>query len=305
MADKALTALKASDFDTAAMYFDTDIGASIGKNTADNENSNEIHNEDINNQIIQILMDNLQYTIVSSEENDDTAVVTVKIKNINMADVMQDYLSEALNYVFSDISADELETKLNELLISSMDKNTENIIVTAQHMDPLTPGRGMGHVLGESLKEAGAEAVFLNHAEHSLTISQLSATINRAKELGLIVIACADSVAEAVAISKLNPEILLAEPTELIGTGTVADDSYMVETIQKLHEANPDVLVMIASGVSTADDVYHILKLGADGTGATSGILNAPSPAGRIQEWADAVIKLQNEQREGKQYEII
>ena len=114
-----------------------------------------------------------------------------------------------------------------------------------------------------------------------------------------------EDVAEAVAISKLNPEILLAEPTELIGTGTVADDSYMVETIQKLHEANPDVLVMIASGVSTADDVYHILKLGADGTGATSGILNAPSPAGRIQEWADAVIKLQNEQREGKQYEII
>lgn len=126
--DKALTALKASDFDTAAMYFDTDIGASIGKNTADNENSNEIHNEDINNQIIQILMDNLQYTIVSSEESDDTAVVTVKIKNINMADVMQDYLSEALNYVFSDISADELETKLNELLISSMDKNTENLV---------------------------------------------------------------------------------------------------------------------------------------------------------------------------------
>ena len=62
-------------------------------------------------------------------------------------------------------------------------ENTENIIVTAQHMDPLTPGRGMGHVLGESLKEAGAEAVFLNHAEHALTISQLSATINRAKEL--------------------------------------------------------------------------------------------------------------------------
>ena len=126
--DKALTALKASDFDTAAMYFDTDIWASIGKNTADNENSNEIHNEDINKQIIQILMDNLKYTIVLSEENDDTAVVTVKIKNINMADVMQDYLSEALNYVFSDISADELETKLNELLINSMDKNTENLI---------------------------------------------------------------------------------------------------------------------------------------------------------------------------------
>ena len=38
-----------------------------------------------------------------------------------------------------------------------------------------------------------------------------------------------------------------------------------------------------------------LFRSGADGTGATSGILNAPSPAGRIQEWADAVIKLQNE----------
>ena len=44
-------------------------------------------------------------------------------------------------------------------------ENTENIIVCVQSMDPLTPGRGMGHVLPESLKEAGADAVFLNHAK--------------------------------------------------------------------------------------------------------------------------------------------
>ena len=44
-------------------------------------------------------------------------------------------------------------------------ENTDHLIVTAQHMDPLQPGRGMGQVLPESLKAAGAEAVFLNHAE--------------------------------------------------------------------------------------------------------------------------------------------
>ena len=65
-------------------------------------------------------------------------------------------------------------------------ENTENLIVCAQSMDPLTPGRGMGHVLPESLKEAGAEAVFLNHAENPKTVSDLYATIKRAKELGMV-----------------------------------------------------------------------------------------------------------------------
>ena len=41
-------------------------------------------------------------------------------------------------------------------------ENTENLIVCAQSMDSLTPGRGMGHVLPESLKEAGAEAISVN-----------------------------------------------------------------------------------------------------------------------------------------------
>ena len=58
-------------------------------------------------------------------------------------------------------------------------ENTENLIVCAQSMDSLTPGRGMGHVLPESLKEAGAEAVFLNHAENQKTVSELYATIKR------------------------------------------------------------------------------------------------------------------------------
>ena len=38
-------------------------------------------------------------------------------------------------------------------------QNTEHVIVTAQHMESLHPGRGMGHVLPESLKAAGAEAL--------------------------------------------------------------------------------------------------------------------------------------------------
>ena len=170
-------------------------------------------------------------------------------------------------------------------------ENTENIIVCVQSMDPLTPGRGMGHVLPESLKEAGADAVFLNHAENPKTLSDLYKCILRAAELNMTSIVCADSITEARAVACMNPDIVRAEPTDLIGTGHVADDSYTIETIQEVRKVNPDVQIMVASGVSTADDCYNVIRLGADGTGGTSGILNAPSPAERIREMAEAIVR--------------
>lgn len=175
--------------------------------------------------------------------------------------------------------------------IRMIKENTSHLIVCAQSMDSLIPGRGMGRVLPESLKEAGAEAVFLNHAENQKTISELYQTIRRAKELGIITIVCADSTIEAKAVARMEPDIIVAEPTELIGTGQVADDSYAVETVKELKEVNPNVLVVIGAGISTAEDCYHVIKLGADGTGATSGILNAPAPAERIREMAEAIVQ--------------
>ena len=170
-------------------------------------------------------------------------------------------------------------------------ENTENIIVCVQSMDPRTPGRGMGHVLPESLKEAGADAVFLNHAENPKTLSDLYACIRRAAELDMTSIVCADSITEAKAVACMNPDVVLAEPTDLIGTGQVADDAYTMEAIDQVRKVNPDVLVVVASGVSTAEDCYNMIRLGADGTGGTSGILNAPSPAVRIREMAEAIVR--------------
>ncbi|HIX68025.1 MAG TPA: triose-phosphate isomerase [Candidatus Anaerostipes excrementavium] len=176
-------------------------------------------------------------------------------------------------------------------------ENTEKIIVCAQSMDPLTPGRGMGHVLPEALKEAGADAVFLNHAENPKTLNDLYQCILRAAELEMTSIVCADSITEAKAVACMKPDIVLAEPTDLIGTGQVADDSYTIETIREVRQVNPDIQIMIASGVSTAEDCYHVVQLGADGTGGTSGILNALSPAERIREMAEAMVKAKEEMK--------
>lgn len=178
-------------------------------------------------------------------------------------------------------------------------ENTKHLTICAQSMDSLAPGRGMAKILPEALKEAGVEATFINHAENPKTLSELYKTIRRCKELGIIAIACADSTTEAKAVAIMDPDIIIAEPTDLIGTGQIADDSYMVETVKQMLEVNPNVQPMIASGVSTAEDCYKIVKAGSDGTGCTSGILNAPSPALRVREMAEAIIKAYNE-RTGK-----
>ena len=50
--------------------------------------------------------------------------------------------------------------------------------------------------------------------------------------------------------------------------------------------------------VCHSQDCYNVVRLGADGTGATSGILNAPSPAVRVQEMAEAIVKAYKERTE-------
>ena len=158
-------------------------------------------------------------------------------------------------------------------------------------MESLTPGRGMGHLLPEALFDAGARATFLNHAEHPMTMAELAKTITRARALGIETIACADSLAEGSAVAELRPDILLCEPTDLIGTGQTADDNYTISIAAKIRSIAPEIGIMIASGITTADDVYRVVRLGADGSGATSGILNAPDPGLRILEMAEAIVR--------------
>lgn len=168
-------------------------------------------------------------------------------------------------------------------------ENTQNLIVTAQHIDSLKPGRGMGYIVPEAIAEAGAKAVFLNHAEHSLKLAELVKVIDRAKENNVYTIVCADSVREAKAIAMLKPDILLCEPTELIGTGNISDKSYIEATNKAIREIDPNILIMQAAGISTGKDVYETIVNGADGTGCTSGIVCANNPEKKVEEMLNAI----------------
>lgn len=170
-------------------------------------------------------------------------------------------------------------------------KAAPHVILTAQHMDGHVPGKGMGHVLPEALANAGVQGTFLNHAEHPMIVSELAKAMKRADELNIITIVCADSVEEAQAIAKLKPDVMVCEPTSLIGTGKVSDATYMEATNNAVKSVSPTTQVLQAAGISTGKNVYDAIMCGADGTGGTSGIVCAKDPLATLEEMIVALAK--------------
>ncbi|MGI6520723.1 MAG: triose-phosphate isomerase [Fermentimonas sp.] len=174
-------------------------------------------------------------------------------------------------------------------------KETKRVLVFAQHMDPIPVGRGNGSILPEALKEAGAVGVILNHAEKPMTLADLARAIKRADEVGLLSMVCADSIREAEAIAHLAPNIIVAEPTELIGTGRTSDEEYVIATTSAIKRVNPEIQVLQAAGIKDGRDVYRTIRAGADATGTTSGVMKAGDPEAMLHEMVAAVRKAWDE----------
>lgn len=179
--------------------------------------------------------------------------------------------------------------------IYNVAKNVKRVHVYSQHMDSLPVGRGMGKTLPEAVKAAGAVGVMLNHAERKLTIEEIEKAIKRADELGLATMVCADSIEEVKAVAKLGPNILVAEPTELIGTGKPADKAYVDEVIRVIKEINPDIKPFPSAGISKGEDCYNIIKAGSSASGCSSAIAKAENPLKLAEEMIAAVRKAYDE----------
>ncbi len=179
--------------------------------------------------------------------------------------------------------------------IFNIARNVERVHVYSQHMDSLPIGKGMGKSLPEALKAAGAVGVMLNHAERKLTLKEIELAIKRADEVGLATMVCADSIEEVKAIAKLGPNILVAEPTELIGTGKPADKEYVDAVIKAIKEINPDILPFPSAGISKGQDCYNIIKAGSSASGCSSAIAKAENPLALAEEMIASVRKAWDE----------
>lgn len=173
--------------------------------------------------------------------------------------------------------------------IEKVAASVKNLKVFAPHMDDIPVGRGLACVLGESLKAAGAVGVMLNHTERPLAASTLVRTLNRARELNLMNIVCADSIAETRSIAQLHPDLMITEPTELIGTGCAADTSYVAASVEAITAIDPNIGILVGGGISNGNDVYNTIMAGADATGSSSGIVKAADPGAMVHEMLSAL----------------
>ena len=172
---------------------------------------------------------------------------------------------------------------------------TKHIHVFAPHMDPIPVGRGLADILPESLVAAGAEGVMLNHVEKPLTREVLAATIQRAAEVGLLSIVCADSMKDASEIAAMHPDIVVAEPSELIGTGVSVGPEYVAAAMDCVKKVDDQILVLTAAGIANGQDVYNTIIAGADATGSSSGVAKAADRAAMVDEMIAAVRKAWDE----------
>ena len=173
--------------------------------------------------------------------------------------------------------------------IREVARTADRLFVFAPYMDALRPGRGMGLILPEGVRAAGAKGVLMNHSERPMTLSAISQTIGRADELSLLSFACSDTLAEARAIAELGPDIINPEPTGLIGSGTASDLGFVMDTIKAIKAVDPGIMVEQAAGITTGRQVYEFIMAGSEGAGAGSGIFNAKDPYAAAEEMIAAV----------------
>ena len=168
------------------------------------------------------------------------------------------------------------------------------IPVFAQHMDAIKYGSHTGWILPESIKEAGAGGVLLNHSEHPMNMKDISRGIQIARELELETIVCTNNIDVTMAAAALSPDFVAIEPPELIGgdiSVTEAEPDIIRGAVRKVKEINPDVKVLCGAGVKRGKDVEKAIELGSAGVLLASGVVKVDDKEGVLREMASVIEK--------------
>lgn len=165
------------------------------------------------------------------------------------------------------------------------------IPIFAQHIDPIKSGGYTGHILAESVKEAGAAGTLVNHSECRLKLADIDEIVTLARNSGLLSCVCTNNPSVSAAAAALRPDIIAIEPPELIGTGipvSKAKPEVITSTVDLVRKINSQVTILCGAGISHGEDVASALKLGTQGVLVASGIVKAKDPYSVMREFADA-----------------
>ena len=166
------------------------------------------------------------------------------------------------------------------------------IPVFAQHIDPIKPGSQTGHILADSVKEAGAVGTLINHSEKQIKLVDVDAVIRLAAENDLFSCVCANNPRVSAAVAALEPDLVSFEPPELIGTGVAvskAQPEIVTNTVKLVREVNKEVTILCGAGISHGEDVTAALRLGAQGVLVASAIVKSKDQYSKLCEFANAL----------------
>ena len=162
------------------------------------------------------------------------------------------------------------------------------IATFSQHVDPISYGSNTGSILPEAVKEAGARGTILNHAERKLSDEILEKSISRAKDVGLIVMACAETTSRAkkIASFRIKPDLIAIEPPELIGGNisvSTAKPGLISDAVDSVHSI-AKIPVITGAGIKNGADVKKAIELGCKGVFVASGIVKSQNKKEAIEE---------------------
>ena len=156
------------------------------------------------------------------------------------------------------------------------------IPVYSQHMDGVHFGANTGWILPETIKDAGAFGTVLNHAEHRMNPDAIREAVERAKELNLRTVVCANTPELSKQVAKLSPTYVAVEPPELIGTLSFA--KMKPEIITNSIKTVSPIPLLIGAGVKDREDVKKAVQLGASGVFVATAVMKALNPEKAVKD---------------------
>ncbi|AWR95164.1 triose-phosphate isomerase [Acidianus brierleyi] len=172
-----------------------------------------------------------------------------------------------------------------------------SIPVFAQHVDSVSLGARTGHTTVEMIKDAGAKGSLLNHSEKRIRLDEIDDAIKKLNKEGLESVVCVDRYSIVAPIGMLGPNSILIEPPELIGSGisvSKAKPEVITKGVEEINKVK-GVDLIAGAGISSGDDVYTAIKLGAAGIGVASAVMKSPNPEQVVEDFVKSAIKAMSE----------
>ncbi|MEW9491486.1 MAG: triose-phosphate isomerase [Candidatus Aramenus sulfurataquae] len=168
-----------------------------------------------------------------------------------------------------------------------------SIPVYAEHVDAVDLGARTGAITVEMIKEAGAKGSLLNHSERRIRFDEIDDAVKKLRREGLESVVCVDRYTMVAPVGMLGPDAVLIEPPELIGTGisvSRAKPEVITKGVEEIRKT-PGVELIAGAGISTGEDVYTAIKLGASGIGVASAVMKAKDPRKVVEDFVKSALR--------------